>query len=84
MKKKYCNHSLLWEKKTFRMSSSNLFKAKRPGLLSGFKVSHQVDIAEFVQPEVIDGGCDGWEVVGLEAGITEANSSAQSRQNPSV
>lgn len=55
-----------------------------PGLLSGLKVSYQIHITELVQPEVVDGGGDGWEVVGLEAGITETDSGAQSRQNPPV
>ena len=48
------------------------------------KVSYQVDVAELVQPEVVDGGGDGWEVVGLEGSVTETNSSAQPRQNPPV
>lgn len=55
-----------------------------PGLLSGLKVSYQVDITELVKPEVVDGGSDGWEVVGLKSRVTETNSSTQSRQNPSV
>ncbi len=66
------------------MPPHDLFKVNRLGLLSGLKVSYQIDIAEFVQPEVIDGGGDSWEVVGLKASITEANSSTQSRQNPPV
>lgn len=48
------------------------------------KSSYQVDVTEFVQPEVVDGGRDGWEVVSLEAGITQTDSSTQSRQNPPV
>lgn len=66
------------------MLSHILVKINGPGLLSGLKIPYQVDIAELVQPEVVDGGCDGWEVVGLEGSVTEANSSAQSRQNPPV
>lgn len=48
------------------------------------KVPYQVDITQLIQPEVVDGGRDGWEVVGLESSITETNSSTQSRQNPPV
>lgn len=48
------------------------------------KVSYQVDVTELVQPEVVDGGGDGWEVVGLKAGVTVSNSSAQPGQNPPV
>lgn len=54
------------------------------GLLSGLQDPYQVDVTELVQPEVVDGGGDGREVVGLEAGVTECNSGAQPGQNPPV
>lgn len=66
------------------MPLRNLLKINGPGLLSGLKVPYQVDITQLIQPEVVDGGRDGWEVIGLESSITETNSSAQSRQNPPV
>lgn len=71
--------SLLQRHSLFYKPSYNLFEINGPGLLSGLKVPYQVDITELVQPEVVDGGCDGWEVVGLEASITETNSGTQSR-----
>lgn len=53
-------------------------------MLSGHKLSYQVDIAELIEPEVVDGGGDGWEVIGLEASVTETNCRTQPRQNPPV
>lgn len=53
-------------------------------MLSGHKLSYQVDIAELIEPEVVDGGGDGWKVVGLETSVTETNSSTQPGQNPPV
>lgn len=38
---------------------------------------YQIDIAELVEPEVVDGSGDGWEVVRLEASVTERHSSTQ-------
>lgn len=88
--------TLSWEDKTIgRNSFGTRYSAFTFHLPSGhksihderrrrLKVSYQVDVAELVQPEVVDGRCDGWEVVGLEAGITETNSGTQSGQNPPV
>lgn len=53
-------------------------------MLSGHKLSYQVNIAELIEPEVVDGGGDGWKVIGLEARVTETNCSTQPRQNPPV
>lgn len=53
-------------------------------LHSGLKPSYQVDIAELVEPEVVDGGGDGWKFVSLEAGITESDGGTQPGQNPPV
>lgn len=53
-------------------------------LLSGLNVPHQVDVTQLVQPEVVDCGGDTWEVIGLEASITETNSGTQSGKNPPV
>lgn len=45
---------------------------------------YQVDVTQLVQPEVVDGSCNCWEVVRFECSITQTNSCAQSRQNPPV
>jgi hypothetical protein len=46
--------------------------------------SHQIDVTELVEPEVVDGCGDSWEVVGLEPCITQTHSSTQTGQNPPV
>lgn len=45
---------------------------------------YQVDITQLVQPEVVNGRCDGWEVVGPERSIAQSHSCAQPRENPPV
>lgn len=45
---------------------------------------YQVDVTQLVQPEVVDGSCNCWEVVRFECSITQTNSCAQSGQNPPV
>lgn len=67
------------KKKTLHALTHDVFK-----MLSGHKLSYQVDIAELIEPEVVDGGGDGWKVVGLETSVTETNSSTQPGQNPPV
>lgn len=46
--------------------------------------SYQVDVTQLVEPEVVDGGGDAWEIVGLERSVAESDGGAESRQNPSV
>lgn len=57
---------------------------KKLRLLESIGVSYQVYITELIEPEVVDGSGDGWEVVGLEASVTESNSSTQPGQDPPV
>lgn len=45
---------------------------------------YQVDVAELVEPKVVDGGGDGGEVVCLEAGVAQTDGGAQPGQNPAV
>lgn len=48
------------------------------------RASYQVDVAQLVQPEVVDGRGEAREVVGLERGVAEGDGGAQPRQNPPV
>lgn len=64
-----------------RCKEMNFF---RPRMLSSLKVPYQINITKLIQPEVVDGCGNAWEVVGLEAGVTESNSSAEPGQNPPV
>ena len=49
-----------------------------------FSLTYQVDVAELIQPEVVDGGGAGRELVLLKGLITEAHGVGESAQNPLV
>lgn len=48
------------------------------------RASYQVDVAQLIQPEVVDGRGEAREVIGLERGVAEGDGGAQPRQNPPV
>lgn len=48
------------------------------------RACYQVNIAQFIEPEVVDGCGDCWEIVGLESVSTERHGSTEAGQNPPI
>lgn len=48
------------------------------------QVFYQINITQFIEPEVIDGRGDCWEIVGLEPISAERHGSAEAGQNPPI
>ncbi len=47
-------------------------------------IHYQIDIAELVQPEIVDGSGDCGKIVGLKSTITQRYCCTQTGQNPAV
>lgn len=50
----------------------------------GGRIYYQIDVTQFVEPEVIDGRGDPREIVGLESGLALDHGGTEAGQDPAV
>lgn len=61
-----------------------LFRGSPVTAVVAVQASYQVDVTQLVQPEVVNGRGEAWEVVALERSVAESDGGTQSGQDPPV